>query len=48
MNQPLMLTATQKAGPTLTALVGGLVLLVLLAMLLLLLKTFAPHWLPLA
>ena len=32
MNQPLMLTATQKAGPTLTALVGGLVLLVLLAM----------------
>ena len=32
MNQPLMLTATQKAGPTLTALVGELVLLVLLAM----------------
>jgi len=32
MNQPLMLTATQKAGPTVTALVGGLILLVLLAM----------------
>ena len=32
MNQPLMLTATQKAGPKVTALVGGLVLLVLLAM----------------
>lgn len=32
MNQPLMLTATQKAGPALTALIGGLVLLVLLAL----------------
>ena len=32
MNQPLMLTATQKAGPKVTAWVGGLVLLVLLAM----------------
>ena len=32
MNQPLMLTAAQKAGPALTALIGGLVLLVLLAL----------------
>ena len=32
MNQPLMMTATQKAGPRLTALAGGLILLVLLAM----------------
>ena len=32
MNQPLLLTATQKAGPAVTATVGGLVLLVLLAL----------------
>ena len=32
MNQPLMLTATQKAGPTVTAWVGGVALLVLLAL----------------
>ena len=32
MNQPLMITATQKAGPAVTAIVGGLVLLVLLAL----------------
>ncbi len=32
MNQPLMVTAAQQAGPTVTTLVGGLVLLVLLAL----------------
>ena len=32
MNQPLMVTAAQKAGPTLTTLAGALVLLVLLAL----------------
>ncbi|MFP3409287.1 urea ABC transporter permease subunit UrtC, partial [Pseudomonas sp. SIMBA_065] len=32
MNQPLMLTATQKAGPKLTIALGALVLVVLLAL----------------
>ena len=32
MNQPLMVTAAQKAGPTVTTLAGALVLLVLLAL----------------
>jgi ABC-type branched-chain amino acid transport system, permease component len=32
MNQPLMVTAAQKAGPTVTTLAGTLVLLVLLAL----------------
>ena len=32
MNQPLIITASQKVGPTVTAWAGGLILLVLLAM----------------
>ena len=32
MNQPLMLTATQKAGPKVTIAVGAVILLLLLAL----------------
>lgn len=32
MNQPLLITATQKAGPRVTITVGALLLLVLLAL----------------
>ena len=32
MNQPLLMTATQKAGPTATAVIGAVVLVILLAM----------------
>ena len=32
MNQPLMLTAAQKAGPKVTLVIGAVILLVLLAL----------------